>query len=110
MNTLKYILVNKQPVIEPDLEKWASWFEDSRTHIALTELEDCKVSTIFLGIDYSYGEQIGPLLFETMIFGGEYDRYKERYRTYDAAERGHIMAVEMVTNSHRLREIPDYIC
>ena len=37
-----------------------------------------------------------PVLFETMVFGGEYDDYQERYHTYDEAEEGHKRIVEMV--------------
>ena len=29
------------------------------------------------------------ILFETMIFGGQYDDYQWRYSTYEEAEAGH---------------------
>ena len=30
-----------------------------------------------------------PVLFESMIFGGEHDEYQRRYCTYDEALEGH---------------------
>ncbi len=45
------------------------------------------VSTVFLCVDHGL---IGtPILFETMIFGGQYDEYQRRYETYDEALNGH---------------------
>jgi hypothetical protein len=57
------------------------------------------VSTIFLSMDHGLAGLMGdgtPVLFETMVFGGEYDGYQERYHTYDEAEEGHKRIVEMV--------------
>lgn len=52
------------------------------------------VSTVFLGLDHAmFGGP--PVLFETMIFGGEHDEYQERYQTYESAQEGHWRAVLM---------------
>jgi hypothetical protein len=57
------------------------------THVAYDVVDGVTVSTIFLGINTSF---IGPpRLFETMVFGGEYDMEQERYSTWDEAEAGH---------------------
>ena len=48
-----------------------------------------KVSTVFLGMDHSWGNG-PPLIFETMIFGGKHDMDQERYSTYSEAKRGHL--------------------
>jgi hypothetical protein len=52
------------------------------------DVEGQRVSTVFLNLDHNWsgGE---PLLFETMIFGGPYGAYMERYSTYDQAKAGH---------------------
>lgn len=96
LTTGKYILEGKTPVLEPDLMKWARWFEKNLPcHVDLTELPlDISVSTIFLSIDRAFIGQ-KPILFETMIFGGEHDLYQERYHTWKEAEAGHKKAVEM---------------
>ena len=57
------------------------------------------VSTVFLSMDHGLAGRIGdgtPVLFETMVFGGEHDGYQERYHTYDEAEEGHKRICEMV--------------
>lgn len=65
---------------------------DERRVVARTELPDCKVSTVFLGLDHSFGKEGGPILFETMIFGGRNDGWQRRYKTWQQAEQGHVLA------------------
>ena len=54
-----YILsISGDPIPEPDVMKWALWFEahNADRQLARTELEDgIIVSTIFLGLDHSFG-------------------------------------------------------
>ena len=91
----KYILDGKTPVL-CDLMTWAEWFETpgNRT-VAKTKIADVLISTVFLGLDHSWGEG-PPILFETMIFGGKLDQEQERYSTWDEAEEGHKQMVERV--------------
>lgn len=56
-----------------------------------------QISTIFLAINHQYGDG-PPILFETMIFGGIWREYQERYSTYDKAMKGHARAVRLVIN------------
>lgn len=51
------------------------------------------VSTVYLAIDHSWGDG-PPLIFETMVFGGKYDREQERYSTEAEALAGHARWVE----------------
>lgn len=46
------------------------------------------VSTVFLTIDHAFGNE-PPILFESMIFGGEHDGDQDRYHTWDEAVAGH---------------------
>ena len=55
--------------------------------------EEVCVSTVFLGIDHGFGSD-KPILFETMIFGGEYNDRQWRYASYGEAKRGHWQIVE----------------
>ena len=49
-----------------------------------------------MGIDHAFGlAQHAPILFETMIFGGEHDEYQRRYCTMEEAEAGHAKAVTL---------------
>ena len=84
----KYILDGHKPILCDDLMKWAKWFETADRQIAKTSISDeITVSTVFLGLNHNYGDG-EPVLFETMIFGGELDEQIQRYSTWEEAE-GH---------------------
>lgn len=65
----KYILNETgKPTREPDLMKWAYWFEETDNRRILdTYVGDLWVSTIFLAVDHSFGAG-PPVLWETMVF------------------------------------------
>lgn len=51
-----YILVNETVVSEPDLMKWGTWFSDiSNRKVEYNEVGTVQISTVFLGIDHSFG-------------------------------------------------------
>jgi hypothetical protein len=50
---------------------------------------------VFLGLDHAWDSDI-PVLWETMIFGGEHDQYQERYTSYEDALKGHQTALNLV--------------
>jgi hypothetical protein len=84
-----YILDGRTPVKCDDLMEWALWFEAADRHVKLTEQGDVMISTVFLGIDHSWGRG-PPVVFETMVFGvPELHGDIERYRTWSEAEAGH---------------------
>jgi len=91
-----------------DLLGWASWLETADRHIGFTELESgtVKVSTVFLGLNHSFGEG-PPVLFETMIFGGEHDELQTRYHTREAAEQGHEDIVNLVQSYYATNKKPE---
>jgi hypothetical protein len=91
---MNYILVDRKPVVEEDVIKWARWFETNDRHIGKDKINDATISTIFLSLDHAYDGK--PILFETMIFGGKFDGYQERYHTIEEAREGHKKAIEMV--------------
>jgi len=92
----RYILDGKTPVQEPDLMKWAAWYETAKRIVKRTEKDEVKVSTIFLGLDYNFGGEGDPILFETMVFGEEHDGDMNRYSTWEKAEKGYEEMVEKV--------------
>jgi hypothetical protein len=97
VSTDKYILRDDGTIVqERDFLTWAHWFETFDRHIALDLLpEGIKVSTVFLGLDHNFGLTGPPILFETMIFGGEHHEYQERYATRDEAFKGHKKALAL---------------
>ena len=105
MSNGRYILVRKKAVPCDDLLTWAKAFEDREARkVARTELGDgVYVSTVFLGLDHSFG-QGPPLLFETMVFGGQHDQDMDRYTTWEQAEAGHRATVERIWPFYGLRD------
>lgn len=97
-----YILIDKVPAKITDIIAWGLAMEKSRVveQTTFTDKIDhehkVKVSTVFIGIDHAFGGESGPLLFETMIFGGKHDHYQERYKTWDEALKGHRRLTKMV--------------
>ena len=83
--------------------EWVRLFESLDRLIVRTRVDDdVEVSTVWLGLDYSFG--LGtPLIYETMIFGGEHDEYQWRYPNRDAALAGHDQAVALARDAARAR-------
>ncbi len=94
--TDKYILEGKTPVPESDLMTWATWLETADRQVSKDEKDEVKVSTVFLGLDHRFGGDGPPILFETMVFGGQHDQDQKRYCTWEEAEEGHRRMVEKV--------------
>jgi hypothetical protein len=68
---------------------------DDPWRVALTTIGQVDISTVFLGLDHNFfGGK--PLLFETMVFGGDNNEYQNRCSTWEEAESMHQLAVEMV--------------
>lgn len=84
-----------------ELMEWARAFEDGAGRVVeRTELPgDVSVSTVWLGLDHQFGAG-PPLIFETMVFGGDLDGEQERYSTEAEARTGH---AAMVARVGRLR-------
>jgi len=82
---------------EPDMLAFAKWYDDiANRKIALDTHGDVEISTIFTGFDYNHRDKGAPILFETMIFGGCFDRRGERYHTKAEALEGHRRWVEYI--------------
>jgi hypothetical protein len=96
----RYTLDAHEPHRCNDLPAWKAWMESPQRIIQTTSLEDdahnpVRVCTVFLGLDVSFG--IGdPILFETMVLGGKWDRELYRYYTWQAAHDGHTAIVQRV--------------
>jgi len=88
MRSKYYMLKDKKVEEVPDYLVWAKWFENFDTSIKITTVNDILVSTVFLSLDHSPASD-EPILFETMIFGGDHDGYQKRYSTYNEAVQGH---------------------
>ncbi len=114
----RYVLVDRKPVPEPHLLKWGRFMEKADRIVGKTQVGIYEVSTCFLGLDPNFGRGKLPVLFETMVFGGERTRTLElgdkvhvfdgpesiddegdwfnRYCTWEEAEQGHAAIVRLV--------------
>ena len=94
-----YILTDGRPTPEPDLQKWGSWMEDQESRkVAYTVIDEVSISTVFLGLDYNFGEG-EPILYETMTFGGVHNGEIVRYHTKEEALKGHESLVASLKNN-----------
>jgi hypothetical protein len=64
--------------------------------VARTDAGDgVEVSTVWIGLDQGFWREGPPLIFETMIFGGDHDGQQWRYPNEVAALAGHDQAVAL---------------
>ena len=85
-----YVLDGKVPVRCDDTTTWGKTYaNNTKRRVARDELGDVSVSTMFLGLDHSFGDG-PPQLFETMVFGGPLDGEMERCSTWSEAELQHM--------------------
>ena len=109
-----YILDDANNPIPVSLTTWSTWFgRFPNRRVALTQVGDFQISTVFLGINHRFcaGPGLPPLVFESMVFdhseeGTQYiamatglhpfyeDREQLRYCTWDEAMKGHQDLVE----------------
>ncbi len=112
---MKYILNGHEPVACPDLVEWARWMKANKYQprsLNSEGMDPCRVgstrildkggeavwvSTVFLGIDHAFTDKVPPILFETLVFGGDLGGEIERYATWEEAEAGHNAMVARVT-------------
>jgi len=95
-----YILKDKKAVPVDNIIEWATQFESQDRRVAKDTINGVDISTVFLGLDHQYGEG-EPLIFETMVFGGELDQEQDRYSTWEQAEAGHKAMIERVNQAQK---------
>jgi hypothetical protein len=95
-----YILKNKKPV-KVGYSVYSTWMYAhwKERRVAWDEFGGVQVSTVFLGLDHSFGHG-PPLLFETMIFNGPHDGWQMRATTWEEAEKAHQAAVAIAKVSY----------
>lgn len=93
-NDRYYVLRDRIPVA-CDMMTWSREFSEKDRRVAFTDMGSCSVSTVFLGLDHSFGYG-PPKLFETMVFSEDKaaDEMMERYSTWDEAVAGHNKMVD----------------
>lgn len=93
---MMYTLAGQAPVPEPDVVKWARWFETADRVVAQTEVGGYFVSTVFLGLDHRFVGEGPPILFETMVWSdGESTDCMARSSTWAEAVAVHLEAIKL---------------
>ena len=90
-----YILNDDDSVQEVDVLEWARWYEAKPGRRIVTQTavtEKVQVSTVFLGLNHQFDPGGPPLIFETMIFGGEHNDFQVRCSTWNQAVEQHLDA------------------
>jgi hypothetical protein len=89
---------NNKPIAAASVIEAAKWLDENleRKVVKQDYIGDIFVSTVFLGLDHAWNSDI-PVLWETMIFGGEHDQYQERYTSHEDALEGHKTALTLIT-------------
>ena len=94
-----HYFLNEDKTYRPcNLHEWAMQFREIDRHVGDDIVDNCRVSTVWLGLDNNYFEE-PPLVFETMVFDAEKhgsDIYSYRYTTWDEAIEGHKKAIQWV--------------
>lgn len=96
-----YTLDKDNKPIKSTIIKCGEWMENNPGVKSVKQeyIGDIFVSTVFLGLDHAWNSDI-PVLWETMIFGGEHDQYQERYTSYEDAVKGHQTALNLIINKN----------
>lgn len=63
------------------------------------------VSTVWLGMDHGFRPYTTKLIFETMVFGGEFDQEMWRYTTEEEALDGHAQVVKALSTPPENRQV-----
>lgn len=92
-----YILKNRVPVPVTNISDWLEWISSNITQgtVAKSNFNSIKIATVFLGIDIDSSLD-SPMLFETLILGGQNCGYSRKYATWKEAEDGHRRAVNLI--------------
>jgi hypothetical protein len=94
-----YILDDENKPVRSTIDDCSKWLQENpeRKAVKQEHVGDIYVSTVFLGLDHSWDEG-KPVLWETMIFGGEHDQYMDRYSSVEDALEGHQTALNLINN------------
>ncbi len=80
--------------------EWSALLSDvNYQRVAENHIEgkvDVRISTVWLGLDHSHGSSPQPLIFETMVFGGDKDLFQMRWSTLHGAIKGHEQFVKAI--------------
>lgn len=78
------------------LNEWMGLWNEQNKRVAYDLIDGVVVSTVWLGTNHRFGGDGPPIIFETMVFGGELNEEQVRYSTEAEALAGHAEMVKRV--------------
>jgi len=101
---------NNNPIPCSSVNEYQEWYKIHGDTVAKSNFLDASgkqiiVSTVFLGLDHSYNSKV-PVLWETMIFGGEHDQYQRRYTNFYDSLEGHNESIDLACSKTVLKDEP----
>lgn len=81
---------------------WSNEFDNPLRQVGYDQVGDAEISTVFLGLDYGYGDG-PPQVWETAVFLGDNVTISARYASREQALEGHREIVAQVRDG-RLRQ------
>jgi hypothetical protein len=106
-----YYRLNPDGTADPTTDILGAFASDRRVawttlHLPLpAQSERVEISTIFLVVDRNFSGEGPPIMWETMVFGGEFDTYHRRYTSHEAAKAGHEQIVAALNAGTNLDDI-----
>lgn len=91
-----FILNDEKQPEAVDVFTWSKWFFETDRHVGFTEIEDLRVSTVFVGLPLYHPDNPHYGMFEMIVFHGEESLEQLRYSTWEEAEAGHKLIVEEI--------------
>lgn len=94
--TLYKLDEQKKVVLCRDVLEWARFFEHSSRDqrvVAQTDVNGTWVSTVFIGVDFLYGPQSSPRVFETLVRFEDNSSYRYTSTSWEEAENRHLSTV-----------------
>ena len=106
-NRSQYYILSEGNPLPCDEQTWVLWFSKHYEEriCERTKIGEIIVLTMFLGLDHnSNPNDQFPLIFETIIFGGEHDQAMWYDSTLEQARARHTEACQLVISGVKGRE------
>lgn len=85
-----YYILREGTLWESNREEWEEWSDRPKNRrVAVHSIRGSVVYTYCIGIDRRFIGTEAPLIFETMVYGGELDGQVCCYATLEEAREGH---------------------
>lgn len=95
-----YFVLDRQNKVQlaADFDDWMSWVRKNhdRMEVALTVYPHCHIRTMFLGVEATGEDRVPPVVFETVIIGGQYDGRAVPAAEWEQAKHNHVRISEFL--------------